>query len=363
MDSYYDIPVIIPSYEPDDKLITLLEALKQTGISHVVVVDDGSGAQYETFFELAEEMDNCTVLHHAVNLGKGRALKTAFNHCLRVYGESPGCVSADSDGQHTPADILACMRKLWENPQALILGCRDFDAPSVPARSSFGNKCTRKVFRYLLGLSVSDTQTGLRSIPTLFMKELMQVKGERFEYETNMLIETKNLNIPILEVPVETVYIEENKTSHFNPIKDSVRIYLVFGKFLFSSLSSSVLDLLLFHILCMAFLPLGEEIRGIPYIVAATVGARVISAVYNFLINYRVVFKSKGNLAVTAGKYGLLAVCQMMCSAFLVNGLYGLVGGAEVLIKMPVDVFLFFASFVIQREFVYRRKSAPGSGD
>ena len=363
MDSYYDIPVIIPSYEPDDKLITLLEALKQTGISHVVVVDDGSGAQYETFFELAEEMDNCTVLHHAVNLGKGRALKTAFNHCLRVYGESPGCGSADSDGQHTPADILACMRKLWENPQALILGCRDFDAPSVPARSSFGNKCTRKVFRYLLGLSVSDTQTGLRAIPTLFMKELMQVKGERFEYETNMLIETKNLNIPILEVPVETVYIEENKTSHFNPIKDSVRIYLVFGKFLFSSLSSSVLDLLLFHILCMAFLPLGEEIRGIPYIVAATVGARVISAVYNFLINYRVVFKSKGNLAVTAGKYGLLAVCQMMCSAFLVNGLYGLVGGAEVLIKMPVDVFLFFASFVIQREFVYRRKSAPGSGD
>lgn len=363
MDSYYDIPVIIPSYEPDDKLITLLGALKQAGIRHVVVVDDGSGAQYETFFELAEEMDNCTVLHHAVNLGKGRALKTAFNHCLRVYGESPGCVSADSDGQHTPADILACMRKLWENPQALILGCRDFDAPSVPARSSFGNKCTRRVFRYLLGLSVSDTQTGLRAIPTLFMKELMQVKGERFEYETNMLIETKNLNIPILEVPVETVYIEENKTSHFNPIKDSVRIYLVFGKFLFSSLSSSVLDLLLFHILCMAFLPLGEEIRGIPYIVAATVGARVISAVYNFLINYRVVFKSKGNLAVTAGKYGLLAVCQMMCSAFLVNGLYGLVGGAEVLIKMPVDVFLFFASFVIQREFVYRRKSAPGSGD
>lgn len=359
MDSYYDIPVIIPSYEPDDKLIKLLEALEQAGISHVVVVDDGSGAQYETLFERAEEMDNCTVLHHAVNLGKGRALKTAFNHCLRVYGEAPGCVSADSDGQHTPADILACMRKLWENPQALILGCRDFDAPSVPARSSFGNKCTRKVFRYLLGLSVSDTQTGLRAIPALFMKELMQVKGERFEYETNMLIETKNLNIPILEVPVETVYIEENKTSHFNPIKDSVRIYLVFGKFLFSSLSSSVLDLLLFHILCMALLPFGEEIREIPYIVAATVGARVISAVYNFLINYRVVFKSKGNLAVTAGKYGLLAVCQMMCSAFLVNGLHGLIGGTEVLIKMPVDVFLFFASFVIQREVVYRRKGNP----
>ncbi len=362
MDSYYEIPVIIPAYEPDDKLITLLHALQQAKIRRVVVVDDGSGAQYGELFAQAETVENCTVLYHAVNLGKGRALKTAFNYCLRAYDDASGCVTADSDGQHTPEDILACMRKLWENPQALILGCRDFDAPSVPARSSFGNKCTRNVFRYLLGLSVSDTQTGLRAIPLDFMKKLMQVKGERFEYETNMLIETKNLNISIVEVPVETVYIEENRTSHFNPIKDSVRIYLVFGKFLFSSLSSSVLDLLLFHLFCICFLPFGEAVWGIPYIVAATICARVISAVYNFLINYRVVFKSKGNLAVTAGKYCLLAFCQMMCSAFLVNALYGLTGGMEVLVKMPVDVFLFFASFVIQREFVYRKKSSSFSG-
>lgn len=357
MSSYYEIPVIIPAYEPDEKLITLLHALQKTGIRHVVVVDDGSGEQYEPLFAQAQTVENCTVLHHAVNLGKGRALKTAFNHCLRAYGDAAGCVTADADGQHTPADILACARGLCDYPETLILGCRDFDASSVPARSSFGNKCTRKVFRYLLGLNVSDTQTGLRAIPAFFMKELMQVKGERFEYETNMLIETKNLGIPIREVPVETVYIEENRTSHFNPIKDSVRIYLVFGKFLFSSLSSSVLDLLLFHMFCMMFAPFGEAVRGIPYIVAATVCARVISAVYNFLLNYRVVFKSKENLAVTAGKYCLLAVCQMFCSAFLVNALYGVIGGAEVLVKMPVDIFLFFVSFTIQREFVYRRRN------
>lgn len=356
MSSYYEIPVIIPAYEPDEKLIALLHALQETGIRHVVVVDDGSGEQYEPLFAQAEEMENCVVLHHAVNLGKGRALKTAFNHCLRMYGDAAGCVTADSDGQHRPADILACARGLWENPEKLILGCRDFDAPSVPARSSFGNKCTRKVFRYLLGLNVSDTQTGLRGIPSFFMKELMQVKGERFEYETNMLIETKNMSIPVMEVPVETVYIEENRTSHFNPVKDSVRIYLVFGKFLFSSLSSSLLDLLLFHIFCMMFAPVDNIVDGIPYIVVATVCARVISAVYNFLLNYRVVFKSKGNLAVTAGKYFLLAVCQMLCSAFLVNTLYGLTGGMEVLVKMPVDMLLFFLSFVIQREFVYQRK-------
>lgn len=356
MSSYLEIPVIIPSYEPDEKLITLLDALQAAGICHVVLVDDGSGEAYAPFFERAAAMENCTVLYHAVNLGKGRALKTAFNYCLREFREAPGCVTADSDGQHTPKDIMSCMQALCEHPRNLILGCRNFDGPGVPSRSSFGNKCTRLVFRYLLGLSVSDTQTGLRAIPAFFMEKLMQVKGERFEYETNMLIETKDLHIAIEEVPVETVYIEENRTSHFNPVRDSLRIYLVFGKFLFSSLSSSVLDLLLFQMLCVMFRQTADNLPGIPYIVTATVGARVISAVYNFAINYRVVFQSKAGVAAAIGKYSLLAVCQMACSAFLVNILYGLIGGTEVVVKMPVDILLFFVSFAIQREFVYRSK-------
>ncbi len=356
MSSYYDIPVIIPAYEPDEKLITLLEALSRIRIGRVVVVDDGSGEAYGELFARAAAVPGCAVLRHAVNLGKGRALKTAFNYCLMEFGDACGCVTADSDGQHTPEDILACMRALWEHPRSLVLGCRDFDAPKVPARSVFGNKATRQVFRFLLGISVSDTQTGLRAVPAFFMRELMQVKGERFEYETNMLIETKNLNIPIVEVPVRTVYIEENRTSHFHPVRDSVRIYLVFGKFLFSSLSSSVLDLLLFHLFCTLRRPVDGRVLFVPYIVAATVFARVISAVYNFFINYRLVFRSEEKLAVTAGRYFLLAVCQMLCSAFLVNLLYGLIGGTEVFIKMPVDILLFFISFVIQREFVYHGK-------
>ncbi len=351
MSSYYNIPVIIPAYEPDEKLLKLLEQLKAAGIVHIIVVDDGSGSDYQELFSQAETVEGCEVLHHAVNLGKGRALKTAFNACLLKFPGLCGCVTADSDGQHTPHDILACMRKLWENPKALVLGCRDFDASDVPARSSFGNKCTRKVFRYLVGLSVSDTQTGLRAIPVSFMKALMNVKGERFEYETNMLIETKNLDIPILEVPVETIYLEANKTSHFNPIIDSIRIYMIFGKFLFSSLSSSVLDLVLFGLFCRTLQTVPGFLEELPYIFSATVLARVISAVYNFLLNYKVVFKSSANLAATAVKYCVLAVCQMLCSAFLVNELFHLIGGYEVAVKIPVDVFLFFLSFVIQREF------------
>lgn len=356
MSSFYEIPVIIPAYEPGKKLVPFVQELIDAGIQNIVIVDDGSGENYRAIFEQIEKIPECVVLHHAVNLGKGRALKTAFNECLYRFPTAIGCVTADSDGQHTAKGILDCMEALANDTKKLVLGCRDFDAKDVPARSSFGNKCTRKVFQYLLGLSITDTQTGLRAIPKFFMEKLMNVKGERFEYETNMLIETKNLGVEIQEVKIDTIYIEENKASHFNPIKDSIRIYMVFGKFLFSSLSSSVVDLGLFWALC-SMLKESSNLTGLDYIVQATVMARVLSAIYNYLLNYKVVFKSKAGVVNTAIKYAALAVCQMCLSAFLVKTVYGWVGGMEVLVKVPVDVFLFFLSFVIQREFVYRNFS------
>lgn len=346
------IPIIIPSYEPDEKLLALLAQLSEAQCEPIVLVDDGSGEAYHTYFERAKEEYHCTVLTHSVNMGKGRALKDAFDYCLQTYPDSIGCVTADSDGQHTVACIQACMEALQEHPQSLVLGCRSFDEANVPKRSEFGNKCTRTVMKYLAGVSVSDTQTGLRAIPSAFMQILLQVSGDRFEFETNMLMETKTHKIPIVEVPIQTVYIEENKTSHFHPIVDSARIYFIFAKFLFSSLSSSVLDLVLFTLFC--YLLKQQKFDEGLYIACATVMARVLSALYNYFINYKIVFKSRSSVGKTIGKYLILAVVQMACSAFLVSVLYPLFGGAEVFVKVPVDVFLFFISFIIQREFVYR---------
>ena len=208
------------------------------------------------------------------------------------------------------------------------------------------------MFRLLVGLKITDTQTGLRAIPTRFMKTLLATAGERFEFESNMLIDTKEAEVPIVEVPIKTVYIEENRTSHFNPIRDSIRIYAIFGKFLFSSLSSSVVDLLFFTLFC-------GLLRGrvsFDYIVGATVMARVISACYNYLLNYRVVFKSKADHRGAALRYFCLAVVQMGISALLVSRFYRLLpGGSELLVKIPVDVLLFFVSFQIQRVFVYKK--------
>lgn len=316
-----------------------------------MLVDDGSGEKYRRFFQQAETEFSCHVLRHQENQGKGKALKTGFDFILREYQGAAGCITADSDGQHTPGCILACAEALLAHPDALILGCRNFDREDVPARSEFGNKCTRIVMKYLTGISISDTQTGLRGIPSSFMKELLPVKGDRFEYETNMLLETKAYKIPIIEVPIQTIYIEENKTSHFNPIKDSIKIYMIFGKFLFSSLSSSVVDLALFSLFC--YLLKGWQSGSVTYIMAATVLARLLSSFYNYLLNYKVVFQSRNSIKTTLLRYALLAAVQMCCSALLVNFLYSLLGGAEVLVKMPVDIFLFFISFVIQREFVY----------
>ena len=373
------IPIIIPAYEPDEKLLGLIDELNNAGLGPVIVVNDGSDkARFGQIFEGVAQK-GATVLTHAVNMGKGRALKTSFNYCLNTYEDLLGVITADSDGQHTAEDIEKCKEALIEacvgksdnattsdvgstlvavdevdscQGETLVLGCRDFNESGIPARSVFGNKTTSRVMKLLLGLSISDTQTGLRGISVPFMKYLLTEKGERFEFETNMLIATKELGIKIVEVPIKTIYLEENKSSHFNPILDSIRIYAVFVKFLFSSLSSSVVDIVMFSIFCSMF-------RNVPvaigYVMLATILARVISAIYNFLINYKVVFKGKGSKSQAAIKYFVLAVCIMLLSGGLVTFFTGLLPMVpEFVVKIPVDCVLFLLSFVVQREIVYK---------
>ena len=348
----YDIPVIIPSLEPDDRLPELLCRLKEKGIRNIVLVNDGSSDAYEEFFVKAQNVFGCTVLRHAVNLGKGRALKTAFNHCLQQWPDAPGCVTADSDGQHSPECILACMQALHDHPQHLVLGVRNFADEQVPFKSRWGNRLTCLVFRLLCGVRISDTQTGLRGIPADFMRKLMSVPGERFEFETNMLIETRD-TFPVLEVPIRTIYDSRtNHTTHFNPLRDSLRIYAVFGRFLASSLGSTVVDLAVFQLLIWLLGGFG----GSWYITAATAAAQVCSAAFNFRCNQKLVFRSQCGTTGAAIRYTVLCVIQTAASAALVTLLFGLWGGSELLIKVLVDSLLFLISFQIQRIFVFTNK-------
>lgn len=348
------IPIVIPAYEPDNSLLYLCNELINNSIDDIIIIDDGSGTTYRSIFETLKCKYKCTIITHAVNLGKGRALKTAFNYILNHKDKYLGCITADSDGQHTVKDIIECMKALRDNPMSLILGCRDFSGNHIPFKSSFGNNLTKKIFSFLCGIQISDTQTGLRGIPIDFMTELMNTPGERFEFETNMLIQVKN-KLNIIEVPIETIYdSKDNHKTHFNPIKDSIKIYKIFGKmffkYIFSSLSSFVLDIVLFAFFC-------SILRGkinFTYITISTILARVISASYNYLLNYKFVFNSNQDHKKSSWKYIILAITQMCISAVLVTVLMiSFKFNSETNIKIIIDTILFFLSYYIQRKYIF----------
>ncbi len=353
MASYSSVAVIIPSLSPDEKLLTLLGDLRKAAFETIVIVNDGSSEQYASYFETARDTFGCTVLTHAVNQGKGRALKTAFNYLLN-QSEVRHAVTVDADGQHRIADIMAVAEVTLENPNSLVMGCRDFSSNNqdIPPRSRFGNRTTSRVLRWICGISLSDTQTGLRGFSPAAMRRFLATKGERFEYEMNMILDAKDAKISLLEVPIETVYIEENRTSHFNPLLDSLRIYAVFSKFILSSVLSWVIDIGLFAFLFWLWCLLGlrEDIG----IVASAYIARAASAFVNYSVNKNRVFKSSDSGHGTLLRYAILCVCQITISAFATKWLVSLFTLNATPIKIVVDILLFVISFRLQRGWVFR---------
>lgn len=339
-----NIPLIIPSFEPERSFVEFCEKLFDKGLTNTIIVDDGSGAKYHPVFCEIEQRFHFTVLHHAVNLGKGRALKTAFNYVLNGDTEVIGVVTADSDGQHTPIDIKRCIDQMAAHPHNLILGCRSFEGGQVPWKSRFGNELTKKVFYFVSGVKVSDTQTGLRGIPREFMKKLMNVSGERFEFETNMLIESKSACFVVDEISIQTVYDskDEHKT-HFDPIKDSIRIYRVLLMHALSSFFSAIFDFIVFSFVA------GHGLN----IWRATAVARVCSSIINFTINKKAVFKVEGDTFKQAVKYMILVIISGMLSATVINAVTNLLYVNVIVVKAVVETALFFLNFYIQRAFIF----------
>lgn len=348
------VTIIIPSLNPDEKLMQVVNALVAEGFKDIVIVNDGSDAAHQEPFAQASKLKECTVLKHAINLGKGRALKTAFTYCLNNRTDCEGVVTVDGDNQHKAKDIAACAVKMRECGNKVILGVRDFSGSNVPYKSRVGNNLTSMVFKFACGMKISDTQTGLRAIPFEYLKQMCLVEGERFEYETNMLLVLKKENIGYEEVNIETVYIDENQTSHFNPIKDSIKIYRIIFKFLFGSLSSSVIDIVLFAVVNYLTAGLGSELS----ILVSTVAARAVSSFYNFNFNRKAVFNSKSAVKSSIVKYYTLCVVQMILSYVLVLAINTLLSAGNILTvvsKIVVDTVLFLISFQIQRAWVFKK--------
>ncbi len=350
---YEKLYIVIPSLDPDEKLKATITGLKEVGFCNFVLVDDGSKEENRDFFP--EEAKDIVLLRHRVNRGKGAALKTAFKYILSNCPDAEVIITVDGDGQHLPSDTLKCAAAL-SGGNEIILGCRDFKLDNVPRRSRFGNTMTSLVFKLLCGIRISDTQTGLRVFPRVLLPKLIEVNGERFEYETNMLLKLSSQGITFREEKIETVYIEENRTSHFHPIKDSLRIYRFILAYFLSAGISFITDISFFYIILKFFgAMLGNWAEAV-----ATVGARAISSVINFTLNRKTVFDNHQPIRKTVFKYTILAVCQMVTSAALVSLISILLASqpfGSTLIKILVDTCLFFFSYRLQRCWVFKEKS------
>lgn len=336
---------LIPAYKPAAVLPDIAAVLLAGGAFEAVIcVDDGGGEPYTPLFRRLEDM-GVVVLRHAVNLGKGQALKTGFNHALLHWPDSPGVVTLDADGQHLPEDAASVARALVAEPDHLVLGSRSFTlgTSGIPWRSRWGNLATCWAMRLFTGLKVSDTQTGLRGVPMTMLPALLRLKTMRYEYEMDMLLLARRHNIPLREVPIRTVYEQGNPTSNFNPLWDSMRIYFMLLRFSSVSLLTAVLDYALFAGLILAF-PLW----------LALAAARVTAAVFQFVMSARYVFFAHGTYWPFLLRYALVFVFI----AFLAyGGIFLLTQHTPLPVlaaKALVEMALFFVSFLLQREFVFK---------
>ena len=318
-------------------------------------MNDGSGEEYDVFFSSVQ--NDVQLLKHAVNQGKGRALKTGFHYILNTYSgnEIAGVVTADADGQHSVEDTVKVALRLVQDG-SFVLGTRNFNEPQVPFKSRNGNKITTMIFKLLYGKQINDTQTGLRGIPYDYIKDCLKLPGERFEYEIHMLIDAVQKKLPVTEVLIRTIYFNSNRATHFSAVKDSARIYkVIFANFLQFSMSgilSFLIDVAFFALITKCIL------RNSEVVVATFVGtivARAISSFCNYTMN-RQIFESKDNIGTSIFRYYTLCVIQLFISWGLVIFVFERIHWDTTIIKIMVDTILFFISYQVQRQWVFKRK-------
>ena len=354
---------VIPSLNPTEQLTGTVDGLLSAGFQEIILVNDGSKPETEQYFERLARLPQVTLLTHPVNRGKGAAMKTAFSWLLEHRPDCPGVVTVDGDGQHHPEDAMACAGQMLEE-ERVILGCRDFSRPEVPPRSRMGNRITCAVFKIFCGMTISDTQTGLRAIPRRYLEALTAVAGERYEYETNMLLALKDRGIPWGERSIRTIYLEENRGSHFHTVRDSWRIYKLilarFFRYTLSSLLCAVVDGVLFALLSSV---LQWRLRGVAHTAAAAGGARLVSSLLNFNLNRRLVFCGGSRFGQALVRYYILVIVQYLAQLVLTQGLFQLLHiqheystVRHTVIYVIVMITLFVISYVIQRRWVFGEK-------
>ena len=350
-----DTVVVIPAYKPDMRLAAL--AKKLCGKYYILIVDDGSGTEFDEVF--TESSKYAAVLRYPSNRGKGGALKYAFSNISKLFRDAAFVVTADADGQHTPEDIEKVSEKLKENG-GLVLGSRRFTG-KVPVRSKFGNTVTRAVFTLASGAGVYDTQTGLRGFSTEYILPFSELEGDRYEYEMTMLMYAAEKRIPITEVTIETIYENNNETSHFNAVKDSFRIYSIIYKcshilkFMTSSLIAFLVNYVL--VLILYHLVLTPDVAGELSMELSTLAAWPFSSFVNFIINRKWVFRSKVSFGKSLAEYYGLAVISFVMKSYVFLEVLTRLLRIPLAVAMPIsELAMYIVNYFVQKRFVFTSK-------
>lgn len=347
--------VVIPSLNPDERLVRLVDALQFRGFSRFIIVDDGSDKGTQRFFQHLE-MRGCIVYHHTENRGKGAAIKTALGVLSLLFPDANGYITVDADGQHLPEDVLRVAIDFSNDPDAIVLGTRQLHSQKVPLKSRFGNGFSSLFFRFDTGMRCPDTQTGLRCVPCALIPLARHIEGERYDYEMNFLTQMVKDGVPLRMIPITTIYERDNAGSHFHPLRDSYLIYRSLIRFTLASLSCAAVDLGLFALISSLPLPSAYLL-----IFMATVIARICSGGLNFYLNRRWSFDSQGAAHIQLGRYITLFIGQMCMSALLVS-VFSFIPIPLVVVKILVDSMLFVVSYFVQRNWVFVKDEAEDKG-
>jgi putative flippase GtrA len=337
---------IIPAYEPNHNLITLLQELTKRSDHPIFVIDDDS-TDKSVFKNPIFLNEDITLLKHAGNLGKGAALKTAFNHVIANYPSMTGCVTLDADGQHAVEDVIKLSLLNGRNNQ-LVLGVRNFSFKdkNIPLKSRIGNLLTRCIWGLMTRKMITDTQTGLRKIPARLMRECLHIAANRYEFEMEMLLKAQALGMETSETPISTIYIDNNKESHFNPVFDSLKIYFIIFRFCLSSLFSYGVDCLLFFIFIIIF----SLSASSSFIIA-----RIIAGFFNYNINKTIVFNIKKYKKIIIFKYFFIFFINLYLGFVFINTIESY-GYNVFYAKILAECVLFFFNFFLQKEWVFKKE-------
>ncbi len=245
----------------------------------VIVVDDGSGENYKSIFTKAAELSELITFEK--NQGKGAALKAAFTYIKENCPDYQNIITADSDGQHKSEDIKRVSEELSQGASFVLTVRKRVD--KIPFRSKIGNNLSKFVYTTLTGHYFSDNQSGLRGFCRKHLDWLTVVGGNRYDYEMNMLYYADMQSIPITTIQIDAIYIDNNSTSHFNPLTDTLKIY--------RQLFKSARITLFAFLLCETLILFTAIFLGNHYIHFTVSAAGTAATVFHIIMNKFVVFK------------------------------------------------------------------------